>query len=159
MSRAEISGLVNLSDLQKLPVRAALFALITHLEMTMADAIRREFNIPDEWKSRLPPKRLEKMKRKREVTKADDNLVDDLLFTQFCDKTTIIGKIQRFTEAGGKFERDMSEAQDLRNSLAHANEYAATRENAAKICNTVRNIENWIAELSRAPLKQAPGEG
>jgi CBS domain-containing protein len=41
VSATEISGLVSISDLQKLPVRAALFAMITHLEMIMADNIRR----------------------------------------------------------------------------------------------------------------------
>jgi CBS domain-containing protein len=34
---AEISGLVTLSDLQKLPVQAALFGMITHLEIVMAN--------------------------------------------------------------------------------------------------------------------------
>src|SRR5262245_37328916 len=43
VSGHEISGLVSLSDLQKLPVRAALFALVTCLEMIMANVIRREF--------------------------------------------------------------------------------------------------------------------
>ena len=54
---SEISGLVSLSDLQRLPVRAALFALITQSEIKMADAIRRECRDPhkefDTWMDRL----------------------------------------------------------------------------------------------------------
>jgi hypothetical protein len=157
MSRAEISGLVSLSDLQQLPVRAALFALITHLEMTMADAIRREINGSDEWKKRLPKDRLDKVESQRSAAIAADTLVDDLLLTQFCDKVTIIRKSPRFTGGKGKFEDEMKEAQALRDNLAHANEYAATREAAAKVCDTVRKIEHWIARLSERPSTQTPG--
>ncbi|MGO4843671.1 hypothetical protein AB4144_66485, partial [Rhizobiaceae sp. 2RAB30] len=39
VSERGIVGLVSLSDLQKLPVRAALFGLVTGLEMAMTDAI------------------------------------------------------------------------------------------------------------------------
>ncbi|MBV5269366.1 MAG: hypothetical protein JZU55_04890, partial [Afipia sp.] len=39
----EISGLVSLSDLQRLPVRAALFGVITHLEMVMTEVIRVKY--------------------------------------------------------------------------------------------------------------------
>lgn len=43
VSGGSITGLVTLSDLQKLPVRAALFALITGFEITMYDAIKRRY--------------------------------------------------------------------------------------------------------------------
>src|SRR5262249_53547236 len=49
VSGNEISGLVSLSDLQHLPVRAALFGVVTYLEIIMADVIRREFKSSDEW--------------------------------------------------------------------------------------------------------------
>jgi hypothetical protein len=148
MSGAEISGLVSLSDLQKLPVRAALFALITHAEITMAEAIRREFNGSEEWKTRLSECRLLGLMRKQGVAKAADNLVDDLLFTEFADKITIIRKSPSFTESKRRFEAEMGEAQKLRDNLAHANDYAATRDAAAKVCDTVRKIEHWIQRLS-----------
>jgi hypothetical protein len=61
-------------------------------------------------------------------------------------------------EGKGKFEREMNEAQELRDNLAHANEYAATREAAAKVCDTVRNIEHWIAHLSAWPSAQTTGD-
>jgi hypothetical protein len=46
VSGSQIVGLVTLSDLQRLPVRAALFALVTGFEMTMADLIKAK--LPDE---------------------------------------------------------------------------------------------------------------
>ena len=53
ISGARIVGLVSLSDLQKLPVRAALFALITGFEIAMFEAIKRECPNDDDWKRYL----------------------------------------------------------------------------------------------------------
>lgn len=157
MSGEKISGLVNLSDMQRLPVRAALFALITHVEMTMADAIRRELNGSDEWKNRLSKKGRDEVDIKHRAAIAADNLVDDLSCTGFGDKKNIILKSPSFPELWRTFDSDMIEARDLRNNLAHANNYAATRDAAAKVCGTVRKIEHWIQRLSNWPSKEAPG--
>jgi hypothetical protein len=54
ISGPEISGLVSLSDLQRLPVRAALFAMVTQLEMIMASCIRSEFGNSDGGLSEFP---------------------------------------------------------------------------------------------------------
>jgi hypothetical protein len=48
-----VKGLVSISDLQQLPVRSALFALIAQVEMTMINAIKYEFNNSTEWIDRL----------------------------------------------------------------------------------------------------------
>ncbi|MCE2492053.1 MAG: hypothetical protein J4F40_05530 [Alphaproteobacteria bacterium] len=58
---ANIVGLVSLSDLQKLPVRAALFAPITGLEISMFEAIKREYPDDDDWKRHLSGGRREKI--------------------------------------------------------------------------------------------------
>jgi len=58
VSGCEINGLVSLSDLQKLPVRAALFTMVTHLEMVMANFIRRHCGAYAEWQRSLPDERL-----------------------------------------------------------------------------------------------------
>ena len=104
VSGSQVSGLVSLSDLQKLPVRAALFALITQLEMTMANAIRRELGNTDGWKERLPDDRKEKIDCQRKMVAADGNLVDDLLFTQYRDKITIIRRSPAFKASKGRFK-------------------------------------------------------
>ena len=85
-----------------------------------------------------------------------DNFVDDLLFTQFLDKFTIIKLSPRFVAEGEQFGHDMGETQALRNNLAHATEYAASREAAAKVCDTVRKIEHWIKCLSQWPSTRLP---
>jgi hypothetical protein len=61
VSEHEISGLVSLSDLQRLPVRAAIFGLITYLEIIMTNVIRREFTGTEKWLDNLSQGRREKL--------------------------------------------------------------------------------------------------
>jgi hypothetical protein len=159
VSGAKVTGLVSLSDLQKLPVRAALFAIITHAEMTMADAIRREFGSTDGWMERLSDGRKAKIQTEFDQAESDDNVVDRLLFTQFVDKVILLKKSPSFTASKTRFEADMQTAQDLRNKLAHANDYAASRDAAAQVCATVRMIEHWIAQLSAWPASASTAAG
>jgi hypothetical protein len=142
----DITSLVSLSDIQRLPVRAALFAMITHLEMTMADAIRRGYE-NTEWMTKLPPERMAKIQTEIKGATSDDSFVDSLLFTQFCDKVTIIRKSEAFRDNKNEFSKQMKSIQDLRDLLAHANEFAATRKAAAAVCETVRVIDEWIVRL------------
>jgi hypothetical protein len=148
MAASHISGLVSLSDLQRLPVRAALFALITHAEMTMADAIRREFSSSDGWKARLSDGRRQNVDEKRKASTTGNNFVDELLFTQLIDKVIIILKSPHFNADKSVFEHDLRAVNRLRDNLAHANEYAATRDAAALVCCTVRVAERWIGWLN-----------
>ena len=142
----DITSLVSLSDIQRLPVRAALFAMVTHLEMTMADAIRRGYE-NTEWMTKLPPERTAKIQTEIKGATTDDSFVDSLLFTQFCDKVTIIRKSEAFRDNKNEFSKQMKSIQDLRDLLAHANEFAATRKAAAAVCETVRVIDEWIVRL------------
>ena len=159
VSGSEISGLVSLSDLQRLPVRAALFAMITHAEITMASAIRREFNGSDAWIERLSLGRQSKIEEEKKKSAIEDTFVDSLLFTQFADKTTIIRKSPLFNESKTAFEADMQVVQKLRDQLAHANDYASTRATAEHVCRTVRSITHWVDWLSSWPAAAAPSEG
>lgn len=151
VSGSSISGLVTLSDLQKLPVRAALFALITHFEIIMTEAIRRDCKDATAWNMRLSEGRRAKLDTKLQAAMEDDSWVDDLLFTEFADKVTIILKSRSFTESKTAFSDQMADVQKLRDNLAHANDYAGSREAAMAVCKTVRIIDTWIEHLSAWP--------
>ena len=90
ISGSKIVGLVSISDLQRLPVRAALFALITGFEMTMANFIRQRHSEESDWLKCLAAKRRQKIEDEKSEAKADDSYVDTLLFTQFYDKKEIV---------------------------------------------------------------------
>ena len=83
-----IAGLVSLSDLQRLPVRAALFALITGFEIAMTEAIRRWYPTTADWMHHLSGGRRDALREQIEESRRDDGFVDDLLFTQFCERRT-----------------------------------------------------------------------
>lgn len=148
VSGSQISGLVSLYDMQKLPVRAALFAMITQLEMTMAEAIRREFSNSREWINRLNEERQRKLREEIEASKTDDTFVDDLLFTQFADKASILKASPNLKASKTVFKDQMWRIQKLRDNVAHANNYAETRDEAVRVCETVRMIDDWIGRLS-----------
>jgi len=146
VSGSAINGLVALSDLQRLPVRASLFAMITHLEMTMAHAIRRRFRDSSAWLEYLPTNDQKKIAAQVRRATRDRELVDDLLYTTFSQKSLIIARQPEYA-CYHNFETDVKAIRDLRNAIAHANEYASTSERAASVCSLVRQIDFWIAHF------------
>jgi hypothetical protein len=149
ISGARIVGLVSISDLQRLPVRAALFALITGFEMTMADFIRHRCSEDRDWLKLLTDKRQRKIEAEKSKAKADDSYVDMLLFTQFCDKKEIV-KLQ-FPEVRREALGDvLDKIERLRDSVAHANEYASSRGETEGVCEAVRVLLNLRDELQAA---------
>lgn len=152
VSGREISGLVTLSDLQRLPVRAALFALVTQLEMTMTTMIRQQFAGQDAWMHRLSLERREKVTAKLQAAKHEDTLVDPLLYTEFGDKVAVIKKawplFPNTSPSKTQFQKDMDTLQKLRDNLAHANNYAATRAASERTCESVRRMMRWIGLMT-----------
>jgi hypothetical protein len=146
ISGAKIFGLVSLSDLQRLPVRAALFALITGLEITMAEFIKEKYSDESAWLEVLASRRQQKINDEMNKAKADNGYVESLLFTQFCDKNRIVER--SFPEGRRKdLEIRLNKIEKLRNSIAHANEYAATPDQAKSVCEVVRDLLELRDEL------------
>jgi NADH:ubiquinone oxidoreductase subunit E len=81
---------VSLSDLQQLPVRASLFALITSLEMAMALAITDRWSKAEDWMELLSSKRKAKLIEIIEEARKQDGFVSEIAFTQLHDKATMI---------------------------------------------------------------------
>jgi len=148
VSGLEINGLVSLSDLHRLPVRGALFAMVTHLEITLANAIRSEFDQSNGWIGRLSRARKCKVLKKIADAKSQDTFVEELLFTEFGDKVDIVKKSPDFRWSKTEFSADLRKIQLLRNDIAHANDYAASPEAAIQVCKTVRLMDQWIDRLA-----------
>lgn len=149
VSGSQISGLVTLSDLQQLPVRAALFGLVTHLEILMGEVIRREFKGTTGWLDRLSEDRQVKLRDELGNAQHQDDMVDPLLFTQFADKKKILAKSDHLKTSRTAFNNDLEQIQTLRDHLAHANDYAASSEAAIETCKTVHLIDSWREKFSR----------
>jgi hypothetical protein len=143
-----IAGIVTISDLQKLAVRPALFVLVTHLELLMAAAIRAHFlGRPDEdWLVKLGSRRLG-VEQNWQKHKASGLEIDLIAATQFADKRQILIKSELLQCSRSRAEREFGAIEDLRNGLAHANNYASTQESAHKTIKAVRLARKWIAVL------------
>lgn len=146
VSGDEISGLVCLYDIQKLPARAAIFAMVSALETVMAEVIRKEFPEDEQWLALLTENRRNDLACRIRMARVADSFVDALLMTEFGDKATILRKVS-LPISNGKLRKEMEQIQDLRNALAHANEYASTCEKARRSCETVRLMDQWLEIL------------
>ena len=140
VSGKRIDGLVSWADLQHLPVRAALFGVITGFEIIMAYAIRRMFPSDDAWLKHLSCGRRKDVKEKIEESHKNDSNVDALLCTQISDKGDILRKSCDLGESKRKLKAQFKDIRKLRDRLAHANEYASTRSNAESVSRTVETL-------------------
>lgn len=142
VSGDRVAGSVSLSDLQQLPVRAALFTLITRLEMAMAERIEREW-VGDEsrsWLELLSATRRAKIEDAVNEAKREDGFVSEIAFSQLVDKATIIRKKRLIPGSATGLGTDFRAIRKLRDDIAHANYYAETPTAAKTACETVRTI-------------------
>ena len=147
VSESEIIGLVTLSDLQRLPVRAALFALITGLERTMTGAISKQYEDDNEWWNLLNKCRPKKVREKVAKSEQGDGFVATLLFTEFCDKRDILLHFFPSSLSKTKLRRQLEDIEKLRNQVAHASDYATTQTDQQNVCAVVRNLLKLREEI------------
>ena len=152
VSGDRVAGLVSLSDLQQLPVRAALFTLITRLEIAMAERIEQEWNADGGtgWLAVLGGDRRATIQEAIDRAKSEDGFVSEIAFSQLADKATIIRKKRLIPGSATKLKRDFNAIVRLRNDIAHANYYAETPRMASKVCSAVRTILRIEKALSAA---------
>ena len=83
--------------------------------------------------------------------------IDRIAATQFADKRQILVKSGLCQCSRSRAEREFGAIEDLRNGLAHANNYASTRESAQKTIETVKVPRDWIAVLQQILKTQDNG--
>ena len=135
-----ISGLVTLSDLQRLPVRMTLFALVTGFEMTLIEAIKRRYPEEEQWLSLLPPPLQRKIRRAIQRARAHDNFVHGLYVTNLHHKNIVVQHVPCFDYGGECLATELRDIRCLRNQIVHADNFALTPEKARKACRVARNL-------------------
>lgn len=139
------TGVVTVADLSKQPARLLMFGVISLLEMTMLEVIRRE-HPDDSWRGLLSDGRIDKAEAllaQRQDKGQDIDLADCL---QWSDKATICAKTHRVMSSWGfaskgACERLFKDVQDLRDQLAHAQHPAPDGD----WCRVVQ----WLREADR----------
>ena len=162
VSGERINGLVAWSDLQKLPVRAAVFALVTGFELTMYEAIKAVFPEDDGWRGHLSNARLKKAETVFDQRSGNESDVELLLCTEFCDKRTILKRCLRFDPRAQesqsipmskrKFESAVEQIEDLRNPLVHASSYAMSWDAVQHLKETVRILVDLRNHIKRVTV-------
>jgi hypothetical protein len=150
LRQTRIAGIVTISDLQKLPVRPALFLVVTHLELLMAAAIRSRFagQFDEAWLALLGKRRDGVEERCRDLN-SKNLAIDRIKATQFADKRQILIKSGLLQCSRSHAERELSAIERLRDSLVHASDCALTIESAESTICRVRLAQQWIKTLQQ----------
>lgn len=144
-----ITGLVTVSDLQKLPVQAALFGLVVHFEHVVADKLRQAFP-NDQAKgvlAHLDREARRNAERQKERMDKENLSLDWITPLSFSNKLDALRSVD--PDAIENWEA-LQEVKELRNNLAHGNEFAATYELIGKLINSKRSLQQLTRELSEA---------
>ena len=128
ISKNEISGLVTMSDMQKIPVRVSIFSLIIELEIMMSNLIVKLYPKEDDWMKLLTISRRNKLNEEELAVKRSDNFVSKIIFTQFGDKAKIIVKSKIFSFTSKRLKKKFEDIRKLRDIVAHSSEFAETDE-------------------------------
>jgi len=150
LQRRRIEGIVTLSDLQKLAVRPVLFSLITCVELLLAEWLRQKYPNEQDWLSKLSEERRKKVEENYERYSQQDMAIDRMTTTEFCDKRVAALKLGAFPTDEDARGTQLKEIQKLRDSIAHAGDYALTAEKAKWVAQTVRSALEIIELLEKS---------
>ena len=147
----KISGLVTLSDIQRLPVRTALFSLFIHLELLLTEAIRRNIAPNQSPFDLLSDKRADKARQSWEDSRASGLDRDPYSVLMFADKKTIAKKLKLRRLSGEQIDSELNSIEHkLRDPIAHAADYALTEAAALETVRVARLVKTWIDDLRQA---------
>lgn len=139
----EIRGIVTLSDVAKLPVRLLAFTLVTHLEVVLADKIRKEHSSDAVWLSLLHPKQRKTVEGRLKKRKQENLHLFPLEVTDLSHKISVVGKLRGATD----FEELLEPIVKLRNSLDHASDFVEVCGGLTGFLERLGLVEHWIDAL------------
>jgi hypothetical protein len=144
-----IDGLVTQSDLLKLPVRLVVFALITHLEQVMADAVSVRWP-NDSWFAELSQGRQSKIIKKESDLRGRGMNPPRIELTEFSDKRDLCMRL--IDSSKSRFEEELDSLRDLRDQIAHASTFVDRSDGKTGVVAFVDKFESakrWIDELTK----------
>jgi hypothetical protein len=148
------SGLLTFSDLNRHPVRVALFAGLSALEVDLSFVIRKRYPDAEKWLSLLPHEARVRLRRYWEKAKKRDIDIGPLAAANLSDIFTIIGTDEKLARdlgsvSGAAFLDETKSIVELRNRVMHPvnqlllnqKELAADRQTLNRILVLGRRIE------------------
>ncbi|HEY9853972.1 MAG TPA: hypothetical protein V6D28_31170 [Leptolyngbyaceae cyanobacterium] len=140
-----IVGMATLSDLQKFAVRPVLFALITCVELLLAEWLRQKYP-ENQWLASLSETRASLIEQRWISWSSDDMAMDKVSVTEFCDKRDAALHLGAFPNKNAA-RKKLREVENLRHAVTHAGDYALTLENAKNVARTVNYAREIIKTL------------
>ena len=145
----EIRGIVTLSDIQKLPVRMALFSLFIHFELLLTEHLRQKVGNKDPL-SFLSEVRANLVRGKWQQFIASNMDQDIFSAMDLCDKREVAQAMKVLGKSNNLIKSEIWDIERyLRNPIAHGAEYAENREAAGRTITAAIATKEWIDEFRR----------
>ncbi|MHC4187513.1 MAG: hypothetical protein ACYSRQ_04895, partial [Planctomycetota bacterium] len=151
-----VAGLLRKEDLEKPAARMWLFGIISLLEMSVTEAIKKHFK-DDSWQELVSPARLSKAQALFEERRQSNVPCDLISCLQLIDKGTVFMKDLKLRsttryESRRSGERDVKRLVRLRNHLAHSHPLMPDNWQAIEILanrfdNILSNVYNMDERL------------
>lgn len=147
---SNVVGLVTPYDLERLPVRTALFAQIIDVERLMGDLIQERFPDTAEWEDRVPPSLREELRKGLERAQSRDGSGQAILSIGFGVKINLLTDCFEGTQDQPWIKQERHEIRIFRNNVAHGAPFPDVMELPTQVRNLLRLrslIESRILEL------------
>lgn len=160
LQRGQVVGIVTQSDLQRLPVRPVLFALVTHVELLMARLLRESGQF-DELFRFLDVGTRDSINAKWEKLQRSGLAIDRVSAMQFGQKSKLLVRLPWHIDVATA-GRELAEIEKLRHLVAHSGDYALTRATASVTARRARLAQKWVdllTGLTAGPDRSGQVEG
>lgn len=144
---SEVSGLVTLSDLQKLPVYALLFGLLMAVEMLLRQWLRRTCgSTPDCWLDHVSDRERKRVEGRWNGARRHNVSIDRLACACLAQEIDAAARLGLFAAADPA--RDQMEAlKTLRNKVCHGQDIGPTASDALKLPGLARSARRLAVRL------------
>jgi hypothetical protein len=150
-----VSGMVTISDIQKLPVYSVLFSLLIAVEMSLMEWIRKRCGKDqDAWLAKLKEKQRKNVEDYWKQAQEKNLNIDRLNCASLHHEIVAAEGFGLFTGHAAQQKR-LQDLKALRNMVYHAAEFAPNAEEAIKIPARVRDAHTVVAWLQEQIEKQS----
>jgi hypothetical protein len=149
-----IVGVVHESDLNKHPVYAYFYCLLSRLEQNLAELVGLLFSKADQWRGFLSPERWEQIESRWIQAKDNGRQVDPVHYLCFSDYIRIIASSpEALNDLGfktkGAWKDFVGAMDDLRNDVMHpVRNLVGSHRSVGKLADSDERIQNLIDRTS-----------
>lgn len=142
-----VTGILTLSDMQKLPVSVMIFARLAHFESLLTEVLRQTLT-QEAYLSALAPGQRKQCEENLDKLRKGDQEIDIFQASYLSHKLRVAYRNKLLAGDEGASESRAEACRSLRNDIAHQNGYAETREKALATLRMLGELREWIDTLT-----------